>query len=233
MRPASAERARVPVAQALAIAEEVLAGLRGCNAVLRCSCAGSVRRMRETVGDVDLIAASDRPAEVVDAFFSLTEGHRVWKAPKREWLTYVRGVSGDGIQIELWVVPPAVYVAALVSKSGARIHNETVWRLALKRGRRFSLGRAVTKNYWFFLWTTARLATCGGAWMEEDGVDVLLHLREALGGQETEEAIYECLGMQWIPPTLREGCGEVELALEGRLPRVVELSENAKCGAGR
>ena len=104
--------------------------------------------MRETVGDVDLIAASDRPAEVVDAFFSLTEGHRVWTAPKREWLTHVRGVSGDGIQIELWVVPPAVYGAALVSKSGARIHNETVWRLALKRGRRFSLGRAVTKNYW-------------------------------------------------------------------------------------
>ena len=56
------------------IADQELERLALHDAVVRCSCAGSVRRMQETVGDIDLVVASERPEEVIDAFFSLTHG---------------------------------------------------------------------------------------------------------------------------------------------------------------
>jgi DNA polymerase (family 10) len=192
---------QIPLDQALALAEGVIAGLAACDAVLRCSYVGSLRGMRETVNDIDLVAASERPAEVFGAFLSLRQVHRVVK----EGATKVAVVTREGIQIELTVVPPGAYAAALVSKSGARAHNNRLRKLALRRGYRLAWRPRRVAEYWLFLLTTAG--------------------RVPAEREETEEQIYERLGMQWIPPTLREDRGEIEAALKGRLPRLVELTD--------
>jgi DNA polymerase (family 10) len=158
--------------------------------------------MCDTVGDIDLVAASEHPAEVLEAFLSLQHGGRILKHPKAG-ATKAAIVNAEGIQIELTVVPPGAYAAALVSKSGTRAHNIKVRKIALKRGYRFAWRPRRVVEYWLCLLTTgARVPT---------------------EREETEEDIYERLGMQWIPPTLREDRGEIEAALKGRLPRLVEL----------
>lgn len=174
---------------------------------VRCSCAGSVRRMQETVGDIDLIAASERPEDVIEAFLSLG---RIRK--KQAWTERVRGRTPEGVGVELWVVPPEFYGAALVANTGIA-HSDEICRRALKRiyGVFWGLVR-----YWQLQPRT------------REKTDLLIHtLRTSqvtkIGG--TEEEIYEALGMQWIHPTLREGRGEVKAALKRRIPRLVELSD--------
>jgi DNA polymerase (family 10) len=198
------KRARIPLERALVVAEQILSELDACDAVLRCSCVGSLRRMCDTVGDIDLVAASEYPDEVLKAFLSLQHAHRILKNPKAG-ATKAAIANAEGIQIELTVVSPGAYAAALVSKSGTKAHNIRVRKIALWRGYRFAWRPRRVVEYWLCLLTT-------GA-------------RAFTEREETEENIYQRLGMQWIPPPLREDRGEIEAALKGRLPRVVELTD--------
>ena len=216
---------RFPLDQSLALAEQILAQLCLKDAVLRCSCAGSVRRMQSTVGDIDLIVASDRPTEVVDAFFSLTTGQRILKAPKREWQTHAVALTDDGPRVELWVVPPALYAAALISKSGSRLHNVAMYKWALKYGHSCSRTWECVKHRWLYLYAALFLPLLGRIPTEEEETDLLRYIPRRRNGLQTEEDVYEGLGLQWIPPTLREGEEELELASQRRIPQVVELTD--------
>ncbi len=216
---------RFPLDQSLALAEQILAQLCLKDAVLRCSCAGSVRRMQSTVGDIDLIVASDRPTEVVDAFFSLTTGQRILKAPKREWQTHAVALTDDGPRVELWVVPPALYAAALISKSGSRLHNVAMYKWVLKYGHSCSRTWECVKHRWLYLYAALFLPLLGRIPTEEEETDLLRYIPRRRNGLQTEEDVYEGLGLQWIPPTLREGEEELELASQRRIPQVVELTD--------
>jgi DNA polymerase (family 10) len=182
---------RILLARALPLAEELLAQLERSSAVLRCAYAGSLRRMRETIGDIDLLAASERPQEVMEAFRSL----RGVRTSSVEGTTKASIITTRGVQVDLRVVEPVVFGAALQYFTGSQAHNVKVREHAVRRGLKLS-------EYGLFdAKTDERLVS------------------------ETEEEVYERLGMQWVPPTMREDLGEVEAALRGELPTVVAIQD--------
>jgi DNA polymerase (family 10) len=184
-------RERTLLANALPMAQEMVARLERSPAVQRAAYAGSVRRYRDTIGDVDLLVASERPEEVMDAFRALP-GVRGAKA---EGPTKCSVVTTRGMQVDLRVIEPAVFGAAMQYFTGSAAHNVKVRQHAVRKGFKLS-------EYGLFdAKTDERLVSA------------------------TEEEIYEHLGMQWVPPSMREDRGEVEAALRGELPQVVVLDE--------
>lgn len=182
---------RIPLAVALDLAEELVADLEPLATVEYVAYAGSLRRMKETIGDIDLLVAADDAAPVMDAFCSLPLVDRVLA----HGTTKSAVVTTKGIQVDLRVVTPAVWGAALLYFTGSKAHNVRVRRLALERGLTLS-------EY--------------GLFRAEDG---------SLVTAVTEEDVYAALGLPWILPTLREDRGEVEAALAGALPDVVEVGD--------
>ena len=210
---------RFPIGQALVTAHQALARLALHDAVLRCSYAGSVRRMEETVGDIDLVIASERPEEVVDAFFSLTQGTRQMKRSE-EWRTKAITVTHDGLRLELSVVPPQFYGPTLVIYSGGRVHTCAMCKRALQcmYGVYFGLLR-----YW---WHSVPLMEVGGK------IEILMRLLRTSNAEESEqetgeEAIYKRLGVQWIPPALRQGREELETALAKSIIHTTHLENRS------
>jgi len=184
-------RDRTLLANALPMAQEMVARLERSPAVVRAAYAGSVRRYRDTIGDVDLLVASERPDDVMDAFRKLP-GVRNAKA---EGPTKCSVVTTRGMQVDLRVIEPDVFGAALQYFTGSAAHNVKVRQHAVRAGLKLS-------EYGLFdAATDERLAAA------------------------TEEEVYERLGMQWVPPSMREDRGEVEAALRGELPDVVSLAD--------
>ncbi|MCC5578757.1 DNA polymerase/3'-5' exonuclease PolX [Microtetraspora sp. AC03309] len=175
---------RVHIGIAMDLAERVIASLPA----ERIAYAGSLRRMRETIGDVDILAVG--PAELMATFASQPYVTEVIARGDRK--TSVR--TDRGLQVDLRVVPAESWGAALVYFTGSKEHNVHIREIAVKKGWKLS-------EYGLF-----------------DGEDHVI-------ASETEEDIYHALGMQWVPPTLREDGGEVKAALEGRIPRLVELDD--------
>jgi DNA polymerase (family 10) len=156
------------------------------------SVAGSVRRGKETIGDVDLIVTGASAPQALDAFTKHPGVSEV--LGKGENKASVRfGV--EGLQVDLRALPAAHYGAAMQYFTGSKEHNVTLRTRAQKMG--------LTLNEY-------------GLYRVESN--------ELVAG-ETEDGIYAALGLPWIPPELRENSGEIEAALEGRLPRLVELSD--------
>ncbi len=182
---------RLLLARALPLAQSMLDELSTTDAVERCAYAGSLRRMRETIGDIDLLAASSRPDDVMDAFRSL----RGVRESKAEGPTKASILTTRGFQIDLRVVEPDVFGAALQYFTGSQAHNVKV------RERAVGMGLKLSEYGLFDAKTDKRLVS------------------------ETEEEVYERLGMQWVPPTMREDRGEVEAAVAGELPNVVAVGE--------
>ncbi len=184
-------RERILLSEAYPIAAKVLNDLKKAPFVLKADAAGSLRRMKETIGDIDLLAASTEPLKVMDYFCSLPEIDQV--LAKGETKTSV--VAKNGLQVDLRVVAPEQYGSALQYFTGSREHNIHIRDIAKRRGLKIN-------EYGLF--------------------DVESDKRVA---GETEEAIYSNLKMQYIPPLIRENKGEIELAIEHRLPRLVELED--------
>lgn len=182
---------RMLLARALPLAEAMLAELAANEMVERCAFAGSLRRMRETIGDIDLLVASEDPAGAMEAFRSLG-GVRTMRA---EGPTKASVYTTRGVQVDLRVVEPEVFGAALQYFTGSQAHNVKIRERAVRMGLKLS-------EYGLF----------------DASTDERIVSR-------TEEEIYERLGMQWVPPTMREDRGEVEAAVAGQLPDVVSLAE--------
>lgn len=156
------------------------------------SVAGSVRRGKETIGDVDLIVTGPSAPEALDAFTKHPGVSEV--LGKGENKASVRfGI--EGLQVDLRALPAAHYGAAMQYFTGSKEHNVTLRTRAQKMG--------LTLNEY-------------GLYRVDSN--------ELMAG-ETEEGIYEALGLPWIPPELRENSGEIEAALEGKLPCLVEPSD--------
>ena len=179
---------RLLLGVALPAAEQVVGMLKGHTAVQRIDPAGSIRRMKETIGDIDILAASHRPREVMAAFTSLPIVKEILlKGPTKSSVL----VEGN-LQIDLRVIKPDEYGAALQYFTGSKAHNIALRELAIRKGLKLS-------EYGVFDDRTGR--RMGGA---------------------SEGEVYRILGLEWIPPELREDHGEIEAALKGQLPKLIE-----------
>ncbi|MFB6135805.1 MAG: helix-hairpin-helix domain-containing protein [Halobacteriaceae archaeon] len=194
-------RERTLLGRAFSRAEEIRARLDGDDAFGEVTVVGSFRRRRPTVGDVDVLAtASDREA-AMDAFCSF-EGVREVLSRGETKSSVV--VAGD-LQVDLRVVDPASYGAALVYFTGSKEHNITLRDRAVHRDWKLN-------EYGLFDVS------------DVDGEDAGQRAGERLAG-ETEAAVYDALGCDWVPPELREDTGEVASATEGALPDLVERDD--------
>ncbi|HHX40598.1 MAG TPA: DNA polymerase/3'-5' exonuclease PolX [Armatimonadetes bacterium] len=182
---------RTSLGVALPSAREFLEIVRGLKEVHQADLAGSLRRRRDTIGDLDLLASSDDPARVVDQFVALPGA----KSILAHGATKGTIVTAEHLQIDLRVVKPEEYGAALQYFTGSKAHNIHL--------------RA--------------LAEAAGYKVNEYGVFRTADDRRVAG--ETEEGVYRTLGLEWIPPELREDRGEIEAAASGRLPDLVELAD--------
>lgn len=182
---------RLPLHQAHRIQQEIVAQLRERIPGLVLSPAGSLRRMKETIGDIDILASAQDPAPVMEAFCTLPGVDRVLL--RGDTKSSVQTV--DGLQVDLRVVLPKEYGAALQYFTGSKEHNVRVREIAKKAGKKIN----------------------------EYGVFRVKDKRRLAGA--TEEEVYRILGMACPPPELRENRGEVEAALEDMLPDLVELSD--------
>ena len=185
---------RVPIAAALPLAERIVASLSQVRGVVEVTYAGSLRRFREDIGDVDVLVASADPAPVHAAFRALDGVDRVLVSGE----TKTSVVTRDGVQVDLRVVPPDSYGAALVYFTGSKAHNIRLRQRALDRD-------LVLNEY--------ALKVTGGA---GDGEVV---------AARSEADVYAALGLSYVPPELREDDGEVELAADGRLPELVTVEQ--------
>jgi DNA polymerase (family 10) len=175
----------------LPVIEEILDYLSASGAVLEAEVAGSARRRRETVGDLDILVASVEPDEAVKRFVSMPPVMRVLS----QGSTKSTVVLEKNLQVDLRVIPPEDYGAALQYFTGSKDHNVKLRTIAVMDGYKLS-------EYGLFERETERLVA-----------------------SRTEEEIYKVLGMDWIEPELRENRGEIEAAMESRLPKLVTEKE--------
>jgi DNA polymerase (family 10) len=189
---------RVLLAEAVEVGERLLAHLRASPATLRCDLAGSARRGRETVGDLDLVVASADPAAVSDWFARSPLVAEV--VARGGTKTTVR--LGTGLQVDLRVVPAEDYPTLLHHLTGSKKHHMKLRGIARERG------------YTLSEWGLFRLPPDAPPSGATDGPPPGSEKVRVDG----EPAIYAALGLQLVPPELREDEGEIEDARAGRIP---------------
>ena len=212
--------------EAYAVAEPVLQGLRALPQVQRAEHAGSLRRGLETVGDLDFLVAAEAWAPIVEWFTTRPEVREV--TAKGETKASVR--YAGGLQADLRIVPPAQYVFALHHFTGSKDHNVQMRQRALTRGLSLSewgltsVADGRTSNAQR---PTANAESNGGkiAGTKQQSGLKLKTQNAKLKTIQTEEDIFDALGLHYIPPELREGLGEIEVAEKGELPRLVEVAD--------
>jgi DNA polymerase (family X) len=203
---------RMRLGQAEAIVEMLLAELADVPGLRSLQPAGSFRRRRETIGDLDLLAETDRPTELVERFTTLGAVESVIaKGPHKAAIRLLRGP-----QIDLMIMPPGEAGTYLIHFTGSKEHNVRLRGMARDKG--WSLSE---KGY-------LRLGDDGepavgeaGAAAEGSATGAAAELRTFA----TETDAYGFLGLPFIEPELREDRGEVEAALAGKLPLLVARAD--------
>lgn len=189
-------RERALLGDMLPRAEGMVAFLRDLDEVIDADYAGSARRGRETVGDLDLLATSRDPGAVCRAFAAAG----ILEAVELAGDTKVSGTLPGGRQVDLRVVEPESWGAALVYFTGSQQHNIRL----RERGQ----ARDLKVNEY-------------GVFRETEDDDLQ---GERVAG-DTEESVYAALDLRWVPPELREDRGEIQAAEAGELPDLIELSD--------
>ncbi len=184
------------LSQAFPAAERIREYLCHHSQVIRCAIAGSLRRYREVVGDVDLLVSSSRPEIVLHDFTSL----EYVKSTLAKGETKASVLLVDGVQCDLRIVQDVEFASALLYFTGSKEHNIVMRQRAIERGLRLN-------EYGLF---RSQEET------RDPNLRVLCH---------SEEEIFKKLGLHYIPPELREDQVEFELAVKGPLPRLIENSD--------
>lgn len=182
---------RISLGVAWPIAQAMLDELAKVPGVRAAAVGGSLRRMRDTIGDIDLLVAADSAEAVMDRFAALENVESVaGRGP-----TKTNVVLLNGLGVDLRVLPAARWGTLLNYFTGSKDHNVKLREMALKKG----------------------LSLNEHAFTPLDGGPEILCA--------TEEEVYARLGLPFIPPCLREDRGEIEAALAGKLPDLVELAD--------
>ena len=182
---------RIPLGEALPVVEEILSVLKTLPGVLNLTPAGSLRRFKETVGDIDLMGAADDPQSVITAFVALSQVREVLA----QGPTKASVILPGGLQADLRMVEHADFGSLLQHFTGSKQHNVTLRTWAQKKG--FSLS--------------------------EYGIADLKTGRVERFGREDD--FYAYLGLQYIPPEIREDMGEIDLAERNAIPALIELGD--------
>lgn len=178
---------RVLLAEAKVFADAVVRHLKQTPGIGQVEVAGSFRRRKETVGDLDVLVTCKKSEPAMDCLKDYQAVFEVLARGKTKMSVQLR----NGLQLDLRVVPMESYGAAVQYFTGSKEHSIQVRRRAQERGLKLS----------------------------EYG---LFRGKRRVAGK-TEEEVYKAVGLPWIPPELREARGEIELALEERLPKLIEL----------
>jgi DNA polymerase (family 10) len=184
--------ARMVLPYATELARKMLDYLRESDAVVEASTLGSLRRKRETVGDIDIAVSTNDPKAVLDHFTAYPHKERIIERGERTSSIIV----SSGKQIDLMVESPKGFGALLQHFTGSKAHNVHLREYALSKG--------------------LSLSDYG---IRKRGSD------DAYTLFKTEEEFYKYIGLQWVPPEMREDTGEIELALKNQLPKILELSD--------
>ncbi|MBP7056985.1 hypothetical protein KBB08_00665 [Candidatus Gracilibacteria bacterium] len=180
---------RKPIASVLARVEEIISYIRQCPALDQIAVAGSVRRIEETIGDVDILATAE-DAEAVIKHFTLYPNNKLVQA---EGETKASLILEDDLQVDLRVVPQHSFGAALQYFTGSKEHNVALRNIAKEQGLKLN-------EY--------------GIFRGEDNI-----------ASQTEQAVYEAVGIHYVPPELRRNNGEIEEAKEHDFTWLVEITD--------
>jgi DNA polymerase (family 10) len=211
-------RGRFLISEVEELLEPVVEWVESAQGVERLEVAGSFRRRKETVGDVDLlaqVAAGVDGAAIVEHFAALPGAERVEAAGGTKGSLVLR----SGLQVDLRVIPAESWGSALHYFTGSKEHNVRIRQLAQRRGLRV--------NEWGVFRVPEETAGQGAEGVEEPddarpaGVDPSW---ERLGG-EAEEDVFGLLDLAWVPPVLRENRGEIEAAAERSIPVLLALDD--------
>ena len=183
--------ARRRLGDVLPIAERLIAHVQAAPGVHTVQYAGSLRRGRETIGDLDILTASDDPGPVMEHFIASSDVEEVVGTGGTKTSVLV----GGGFQVDLLVVAPDEFGAALAYFTGSKEHNIEIRARAQQRG--LSLN-------------------------ERGFLDAETDQRRPAA---TEQDVYAAVGLPWIDPALRENRGEIEAAEAGTLPSLIELGD--------
>ncbi len=178
-------KGRMLLGRALPLVDEIIGLLKTKPGINQISPAGSLRRMQETIGDIDILATGNNPKEIIGHFTHLPQIKNVLAAGETKASVILDGEH----QVDLRVVEEASYGAALQYFTGSKAHNIRLRGMAKER-------RLKINEY--------------GVFKDE----------RCIAGK-TEEEVYQTLKLPWIPPELREDRGEIEAAVNGQLPDLV------------
>ena len=198
LRFALAANDRVRIGQAMPLAVWYVGALRSMDEVIDVAFAGSLRRGKETIGDIDLLVAADpqhphHAKKISDAFIRLEPVSEVLAQGPTKTSVRTSIPTDSGLQVDLRVVPPESFGAALMYFTGSKDHNVAM------RQRAISLGMRLNEY---------------GLFRDDDPV-----------ASQTEQEVYKALDLPWIPPELREDRGEIALAEKEQLPKLIELAD--------
>ena len=196
------------------LADEVLTFLRRREIVETSEVAGSIRRWRDTIGDIDVLAASTESNQVVDAFTDWSAATNVIEAGENK-----ASLRAEGVRIDLRVVDPDEFGAALQYFTGSKDHNVALRNRAIERDLKMN-------EYGVF--DVSDVNTNNNA---DNDADIDDRNTQRIGDRiagETEQSMYEALELPWIPPELRENRGEIEAAAEGTLSELLTVED--MCG---
>jgi len=180
---------RLPLALAVEVASGVIEYLKKNAPIKNISPAGSLRRWRETIGDIDILVTGKDHKKITEVFTNYPKAERVLSAGETKSSILVEG----GIQVDIRIVDEKSYGAALQYFTGSKAHNVKLRTIAISKK-----------------WKLNEYGVFKG--------------EKAIAGED-EEGVYKILGLQWIPPELREDRGEVERAQKNSLPKLVELRD--------
>ncbi|KDE58768.1 DNA polymerase [Halostagnicola sp. A56] len=186
--------------EARPLADDVLEFLESIDAVEQAEVAGSIRRWRETIGDVDALAAADSGSEAIEAFLE-------WDSidDEIEFGPEKASVRVGDVRVDLRVVVPAEFGSALQYFTGSKDHNVRLRNYAIERNMKLNEYGAFDVS-------------------DIDDPDAGQRVGERVAG-ETEAGMYEALGLPWIPPELREDRGEIDAAAADDLPDLITRSD--------
>lgn len=174
--------------------------------VKRVAIAGSVRRRKETIGDIDILATSNKPKKAMERFAALSQVAHVYAKGRTKTAVKLK----NGLDADLRIVPEASWGAALNYFTGSNEHNIALREIAIKKGAKLN-------EYGLFKTQNAKRKTPNRASRDRYG-------NKRITGK-TEEELYRALGLRYIEPEMRENTGEIELAGKNKLPKLINCGD--------
>ncbi len=169
--------------------EEIAKRIQSQKGVEKAIVAGSVRRMKETIGDADILVVAKNAKPVMDYFVRMPEVVKVTAHGETKSAVKLK----SGLNVDLRIVPRESYGAALNYFTGSKAHNIALREIAVKHGMK----------------------------LNEYGLFKIKNKKETFVAGRTEEELYKALGLHYIEPEMREDTGEIELARENKLPKLI------------